>query len=201
MGLIQKVKKFSLATIALSVIFGIIFIAFPAQVMTYISLFVGAAMILLGLVAVINFFIDKGSAFVLVLGILSAILGIVVCTQYKAIISIMIIVLGIFILTSGIFNFFTSIKIIASSLFFGWASLFLSVATSVLGIIAITRSGDFSETLVQLVGAALIVYAFLDLLTYIQVKRIAKDVKAAVETATADDTIDTTGTIVDEADE
>ena len=201
MGVIQNIKKLSLASILISVIFGIIFIAFPAEVMTYLSLFLGGAMILLGVVAIINYIIERSTAFTLVLGILAIILGIIVCTHYKEIISIMVIVFGIFILTSGIFNFFTAIKVIASSLVMGWVTLFLSIATSVLGIVAITRSGSFSEALVQLIGVALIVYAVLDIIAYIQVKRIAKNVKDTVDAVTATDDIETTGTIVEETDE
>ena len=201
MKFLQKVKKFSLATIVISAVLGIVFIIFPAQVMTYLSLFLGVAMILLGVAAVINFLVDRSSAFTLVLGILSAILGIIVCTQYKAIISIMVIVLGIFILAAGIANFFTAIKIIASSLIFGWLTLGLSIATSVLGIVAITQSGSFSEALVQLIGAALIVYAVLDIVAYFQVKKLASDVRDSVEVAMDTDDIETTGSIVSETDD
>ena len=201
MKFLQKVKKFSLATIVISAVLGIVFIIFPAQVMTYLSLFLGVAMILLGVAAVINFLVDRSSAFTLVLGILSAILGIIVCTQYKAIISIMVIVLGIFILAAGIANFFTAIKIIASSLIFGWLTLGLSIATSVLGIVAITQSGSFSEALVQLIGAALIVYAVLDIVAYFQVKKLASDVRDSVDVAMDTDDIETTGSIVSETDD
>jgi len=197
MKIIQGIKKVSLATIGLSLILGVIFIAFPAQVMTYLCLFLGIAMICIGVAAVINYLIDRFSAFTLVLGILAIILGVIVCTQYKAIISFMIILLGLFILTAGLFNFFTSIKIIASSLIFGWASLFLSVATTVLGIVALTHSADFSEALVRFIGVALIVYAVMDILTYIQVKQIAGKIKDVVD-STKD--VETTATVVEESD-
>ena len=201
LGFIQNVKKISLASVVLSLILGIVFIAFPAQVMTYLSLFLGIAMIVLGVTAVVTFIVNKSSSFTLVLGILAVILGIVVCTQYKTIISIMVIMLGIFILASGIFNIFTAFKIIASSLVFGWVTLFMSVATAVLGVVAITRSGSFSEAVVQFIGVALIVYAVSDIIAFIQVKKMAKDVRNAINAATADDNIETTGTIVEEADE
>lgn len=201
MKFLEKVKKVSLVSVAIAIVLGAVFIAFPAQVMTYLSLFLGVAMILLGVAAVINFIIDRSSAFTLILGVLSAILGIIVCTQYKTIISIMVIVLGIFILAAGITNFFTSIKVIASSLIFGWLTLALSIATSALGIVAITRSSSFSETVVQLMGVALIVYAVLDLIMYFEVKKLASDVKDAVDIAMDTDSIDTTGTVVSESDD
>ena len=200
MKFLQTVKKISLVSVAIALLLGIVCIAFPAQVMTYLSLFLGIAIILLGAAGIINFLLDRSSAITLILGILSIILGIIVCTQYKAIISLMVIVLGIFILTAGIFNIFTAIKVIASSLVFGWVTLFLSIATSVLGIVAITRSGSFSEAVVQLIGAALIVYAVLDIFAFFQVKKIAGNVKDAV-TAATDDAIETTGTVVEETDD
>ena len=201
MGLIQQVKKVSLVTILMSAVLGVVFIAFPAEVMTYLSLFLGIAMIILGVAAIINYIVDRSTAFTLMLGILAVIFGIVVCTQYKSIISIMVIVFGIFLLASGIFNFITAIKVIVSSLVLGWVTLFLSIATSVLGIVAITRSGSFSEAVVQLIGVALIVYAVLDIFAYFQVKRLAKNVKNTVDAVNSVDDIETTGTIVEETDE
>ncbi|MBQ9516686.1 MAG: DUF308 domain-containing protein [Eubacterium sp.] len=221
MKIVQRIKKISIVSMILAFIFGAIFIAFPAAVMKYMSLFLGAAMIVIGAVAIINYLRERTGAFIFVSGLFFIILGIVVCTQYEMIIKFIVVMLGVFLLTSGIFNIYTAIKVIATT-FMGWVTLFLSVATAVLGVIAITKATDFSEGAVVLIGVSLIVYALLELLAYIQVKTLFKDVRDTVnETAAevrkavdsvsdfeetfnsinSDNSIDTTGTIVEDDDE
>lgn len=221
MKFVQRIKKISIVSMILAVVFGAVFIAFPAAVMKYFSLFVGAAMILIGIVAIINFLRERSGAVIFGAGLFCLILGIVVCTQYELIIKFIVVMLGIFLLTSGIFNIYTAIKVIAAT-FMGWVTLFLSVATAVLGVVAITKASDFSEGVVILIGVSLIVYALLELVAYIQVATIFKDVKETVNEAAeevrnaveatsdfddvinsinADNSIDTTGTIVEENDD
>jgi uncharacterized membrane protein HdeD (DUF308 family) len=198
MKFVAQVKKISIVSIIIAIALGLLFIIFPEQMITYFSLALGVSLILIGVAAIIGFFFDKSSGFTLALGIISAIVGIVVCIKYQAIIALIVMIFGIFILASGIFNFFTSIKIIASSLIFGWVTFGLSIITMIFGIIAITKSGELTIAIVRFMGIALIVYAVLDIISFIQVKKLAKDVKTAVE-ATGD--VETEGTIVEETDE
>ena len=211
METLKKVKNISIASLILSCVMGVIFIAFPAEVMAYISLFIGGAMIILGIAEIINFIVTRLSAFMLISGVFSVILGIVVWTKYEAIIKVIIVLLGVFLLTSGIVNFIAAIKVIISSFFIGWVTLFFSIATSVLGIVAITKAGAFSEGLVQFIGVALIVYSILEIFAFISIKAALKDVKEVVDDAAdrineaisiaeADDSeaIETTGSIVED---
>ena len=198
MKFVAQVKKISIVSIILAVALGLLFIIFPTQMIKYFSLALGISLILIGVAAIIGFFIDKSSGFTLALGIISAIVGIIVCAKYQAIISLIVVIFGILILASGIFNFFTSFKIIASSLVFGWVTLGLSIVTMVFGAIAITKSGDLTIAIVRFIGVAMIVYALLDIISYIQVKKLAKDVVKAVE---ASSDIQTEGTIIEETDE
>jgi len=198
MKFVAQVKKISIASIIIGILLGVLFIIFPEQIIQYISLAIGISLILIGVAGIIGFFLDKSSGFTLALGIVSAIVGIIVCIKYHAIISLIVILFGVFMLASGIFNLLTSIKIIASSLVFGWVTFGLSIVTSVFGVIAITKSSDLSIAIVRFIGASLIVYAVLDIISFFQVRKLVKDVQNQVE-ATAD--IQTEGTIVEETDE
>ena len=198
MKFLTQVKRISIASIIVSVILGILFIAFPEKCITYFSLAIGISLIILGVVSIIGYFIDKSGGFTLALGIISAIVGIIICVKYQTIISLIVVLFGIFILASGIFNFFTAIKVIASSVVFGWVTLGLSILTSVFGIIAITKSGALTITIVQFIGAALLIYAVMDTISFIQVKKLVKEVKTAVD-ATND--IETDAVIVEETDD
>lgn len=160
---------------------GVLFIAFPSKCIQYISLVVGVSLIVTGIISVVSYIVERDTKLPLVLGTISLISGIVVCAKYQAIISIIVVILGIFILTSGIVDMATSIRSIMLFRKSGWFTMLLSVITIIFGIVAITKSAQLTDGIVRFIGAALIVYAVLDLVTYIQVNSKVKQVKDAVD--------------------
>ena len=178
---LKGLKRFSIATIIVSAIMGVLFIAFPSKCIQYISLVVGVSLIVTGIISVVSYIVERDTKLPLVLGTISLISGIVVCAKYQAIISIIVVILGIFILTSGIVDMATSIRSIMLFRKSGWFTMLLSVITIVFGIVAITKSAQLTDGIVRFIGAALIVYAVLDLVTYIQVNSKVKQVKDAVD--------------------
>jgi membrane protein len=178
---LKGLKRFSIATIIVSAIMGVLFIAFPSKCIQYISLVVGVSLIVTGIISVVSYIVERDTKFPLVLGTISLISGIIVCAKYQAIISIIVVILGIFILTSGIVDMATSIRSIMLFRKSGWFTMLLSVITIIFGIVAITKSAQLTDGIVRFIGAALIVYAVLDLVTYIQVNSKVKQVKDAVD--------------------
>lgn len=178
---LKGLKRFSIATIIVSAIMGVLFIAFPSKCIQYISLVVGVSLIVTGIISVVSYIIERDTKLPLVLGTISLISGIIVCAKYRAIISIIVVILGIFILTSGIVDMATSIRTITLFRKSGWFTMLLSVITIIFGIVAITKSAQLTDGIVRFIGAALIVYAVLDLVTYIQVNSKVKQVKDAVD--------------------
>lgn len=178
---IKGLKKFSVATIIVSAVMGVLFIAFPSKCIQYISLVVGVSLIITGIISVVSYIIERDTKLPLVLGTIVLICGIVVCARYREIISIIVVILGIFILTSGIVDMATSIRSIMLFRKSGWLTMLLSVVTIIFGIVAITKSAQLTDGIVRFIGAALIVYAVLDLVTYIQVNAKVKQVKDAVD--------------------
>lgn len=178
---LKGLKRFSIATIIVSAIMGVLFIAFPSKCVQYISLVVGVSLIVTGIISVVSYIVERDTKLPLVLGTISLISGIIVCAKYQAIISIIVVILGIFILTSGIVDMATSIRSIMIFRKSGWFTMLLSVITIIFGIVAITKSAQLTDGIVRFIGAALIVYAVLDLVTYIQVNSKVKQVKDAVD--------------------
>ena len=178
---LKGLKRFSIATIIVSAIIGVLFIAFPSKCIQYISLVVGVSLIVTGIISVVSYIVERDTKLPLVLGTISLISGIIMCAKYRAIISIIVVILGIFILTSGIVDMATSIRSIMIFRKSGWFTMLLSVITIVFGIVAITKSAQLTDGIVRFIGAALIVYAVLDLVTYIQVNSKVKQVKDAVD--------------------
>ena len=178
---LKGLKRFSIATIIVSAIMGVLFIAFPSKCIQYISLVVGVSLIVTGIISVVSYIVERDTKLPLVLGTISLISGIIVCAKYRAIISIIVVILGIFILTSGIVDMATSIRSIMLFRKSGWFTMLLSLITIIFGIVAITKSAQLTDGIVRFIGAALIVYAVLDLVTYIQVNSKVKQVKDAVD--------------------
>lgn len=177
----QEIKKYSLIVIAVTAILGVFLVAFPGQTIMYTSLVIGGCFILCGIVALINYGVKKDTKISLVLGTIAIIGGMIICFAYKQIVSVMVFMLGIFLLFGGLIDFFNSIDVairhFRSSIF----TIILSVASVVIGILSIVNPFDTQNKIVQLIGAGFIVFAVLDLLTYVQVKKVAKIIKENIE--------------------
>lgn len=198
MKLLSEIKKYSLIAIVASAIIGAFFIMFPAQSITYMSLAVGIALIVMGIAGVIGYLANKNSSFTLALGIVSAIAGIVVCVKYETIISAIVVIIGIFILATGIFNLATGIRVLVFHMITGWLTLVLAVVEITLGIVAMTKSTELTVGIVQFLGVALLLYAIMGIVSFIQVKKMVKTVKDELNEG-AD--IESTATVVEEADD
>lgn len=199
MKVINSVKKFSIGAIIVSLLLGIVFVAFPKQCIEYISIIVGASLIALGVVGIIVFFAADRFILTLITSIISICAGIFICTNYFEIISVIVAIIGVLFVISGIFNFFTSIRVILGSLVFGWVSLFLSIVCTVFGVIAFTHAQETTTTIFQFIGVSFIVYAILDIISYIQVKKLYKKVKTAVDSAAnSGNEIETSAEIVED---
>lgn len=198
MKILSNIKNISIATIVLSIVIGLVFIFFPAQCMKYTALILGVGLIVVGLWAIISYFVKDSSVLILTLGIIVAICGIIICVKYKAIISLIMVVFGVFILTSGIVDLLTGIRSVFTFKVGGLVTIALSIATIVLGVLAITKSTQLSEGIVQMIGIALLVYAVLDTVAFVEVKRIVGRAKDTTE-ATGD--IQTDAVVIEDADE
>lgn len=191
MKFLQQIKKFSLLTVAIAAVTGVVFIAFPNQCIKFGSLAVGFGLIVIGAGAIINYFRDKGGTASLIMGIVVLICGIVVCVKYKAIISMLVVIFGIFILTTGIFNLISSLKTVVVKPITGWFTVLMAVVNIVLGIIAIFKSSQLTESIVRFIGVSLIFYCVMGVLTYFQIKEFAQKRQNTAQNTTQNTTQNT----------
>ena len=198
MKLINGIKKLSLASAGVAAVIGILLIVFPMESLKFIALATGITFILIGLYAALCFYENKVDTLTLVLGIILAVIGIVVCIYYKAIVVRIVLFFGVFILITGLFNLVTSIKVISRSVVFGWVDFALSLVTTAIGIVAIFNLKSTTTAIIILVGSALIVYAILDVMLYLQVKKFFNDVQAEIDRQQG---INPEGYIIEDSDE
>ncbi len=175
----QELKKYSIITIIVTAVLGVLLIAYPDKMIAYTSIIIGAGIILSGIAAILSYLFNKASKLPLVTGVIAVLAGIIICCSYKQIVSVMIFILGIILLIGGVLDLVNSIDV-AIRRFRSWIfTVILSVASIVLGILSIVNPFQTQTKIVQLIGAGFIIFAVLELATYVQVKVIAKKVAEA----------------------
>lgn len=175
-----KIKNLSIITIIASAVMGIVLLARPGETLYVVSMICGITMIALGVGALISYFVKDRNMLLIILAVISVIMGIIVCVKYKSIVSILLFLFGLFILISGIVNLITSIDVKRYG-FGDWiVSFLMSLVTAVLGLLIVVNPFSSSLAVIRLLGISLLVYAVLDLIAFIQVKKVAKAVKEAV---------------------
>ena len=200
MKFIETVKKYSIAMIIVSFLLGLVFTVFPQQSKDFISTIIGVSLIVFGVLEIIRFFRADRFAGSIVTGIITIVLGIVICTGKIQILNLIIGVLGVLLIIFGGFNLVVAIRLVASSGIFGWLTMLLSAASIVLGFIAAANTNETTVTIFRLLGIALIIYAVLDTISYFEVKNFVKKTADTVDSVLNDDDIETTGTIIDDKD-
>ena len=178
--ILTEIKKYSLIGAIVLAVLGVLLIAAPGKMLRYTAFIIGGVCIACGVYAIISYIVNKASSFVLTLGIISTITGIVICAAYRQIVSIIIFILGIILLAGGVVDLVNSVYVAVSRRRSWILTVILSVASIVLGIISITNPFDTQEKIVQFAGAGLVVFAVVDIIAYIQVMAISKEVQSKI---------------------
>ena len=175
--LLIKIKNFSIITIIASFVIGLVLLIWPDESITAVSILTGVTTILLGVSAWISYFAKEKSVVLATGGTVCIIVGLIICVKYQSIIAILLFLFGVFMTISGAVDLSTSFYSKASGLGTWGVSTILSIAVLVLGVVIMVNPLHTSQALVRLAGAGLLVYAVVDLVTFIQVKKAAKEIK------------------------
>ncbi len=144
------------------VLFGLLLIVKPLEMMSVISILLGAVFIIIGFLKIVDYFTSKDKEdYLLTIALISVIFGVIVLFCSDIISGIFRIILGIWIIASGIRNFQTSLvwKEVKSGL---WTlTVVFAMLMIIAGIVVLV-----SDTLaLQIVGVIILIYAILDLIT------------------------------------
>ncbi len=144
------------------VLFGLLLIVKPLEMMSVISILLGAVFIIIGFLKIVDYFTSKDKEdYLLTMALISVIFGVIVLFCSDIISGIFRIILGIWIIASGIRNFQTSLvwKEVKSGL---WTlTVVFAMLMIIAGIVVLV-----SDTLaLQIVGVIILIYAILDLIT------------------------------------
>ncbi|MEZ3420458.1 MAG: DUF308 domain-containing protein [Eubacterium sp.] len=182
--ILSEIKKYSLIVIVVTAVLGILLIAMPDKMLAYTALFIGGAFTACGIFALLSCLSSENkSKLTLVLGVISAVSGIIICIAYKQIMSIIVFFIGIFLLVGGIIDLVNSFYIAVRHRRSWILTVVLAAASIVLGIVSIVNPFDTQTKIVQFIGAGLVLFAVMDLIAFIQVKKVADEVKEKVQNA------------------
>lgn len=170
----SKLKNLSLITIAAGLITGILLLFQPDETVQFVSMLCGITVIMLGVGAWISYFTKVKSTILAILGSLAIIAGIILCIKYKSIISVVLFLFGIFVLISGIVDFISAIDAKRNDLKSWILSLIMAGASIILGLLVVVNPFGSMLVLTKMLGVALIIYAVMDLIAFIQMKKIIK---------------------------
>ncbi len=169
-----RIKNLSLITIAAGFIIGIILLVKPDESVEFISILCGATVIMLGVGAWISYFTKFRSSFLAILGTLAVVAGIILCVKYRSIISAVLFLFGIFVLVGGVVDLVSALEARKNDLKSWIISVVMAVITIVLGLLVIINPFNSVMALTRILGAGLIVYAVMDLITFIQIRKMVK---------------------------
>ena len=151
-----------IVTSLMFVLFSILLIVKPTEMVTVISILLGAIFIVIGFLKIVDYFTSKDKEdYLLTIALISVIFGVIVLFCSDVIAGVFRIILGIWVIASGIKNFQTSLawKDVKSGL---WTvTILCSMLMIVAGIIILVST----ELALQIVGVIILIYALLDLIT------------------------------------
>ena len=151
-----------IVTSLMFVLFSILLIVKPTEMVTVISILLGAIFIVIGFLKLVDYFTSKDKEdYLLTIALISVIFGVIVLFCSDVIAGVFRIILGIWIVASGIKNFQTSLawKDVKSAL---WTvTILFAMLMIVAGVVVLVST----QLAIQILGIIILVYAVLDLIT------------------------------------
>lgn len=157
-------KKSSWTDIVVSILFilfGIILIVKPQLIMSMVSILLGAICIIMGTLRIVDYFASgKRDNYLLAIGIVAIIAGIIIMFCADMIASVFRILIALWIIYSGIINLQTTIlwKDYQSRLWL--LTLILAILTILSGIYILVTNGS----MLQITGGVIIIYGIVDII-------------------------------------
>lgn len=177
-NIMTKLLKSSIWSSIALVILGLLLIFYSEVTIISISYVIGGILIAIGVIALIKYISninkDAKNEIDIVYGIGTIILGIIVISNPKAIASIIPFILGILIVINSTAKIDYSFKLRKNKNNLWISTLVVSLVALVCGVLLIFNPFAGAEFITKVIGAILLVYAILDIVSTI---RISKELK------------------------
>ena len=171
--IIKSIVKSSIFTSGILILLGLLLFIKSDDTIVAISYLVGGAIIILGILAFINFFkkSDFVSSFDIIYGMITVVFGIFILSNPKMVATIIPFIIGGWVLIKSSFKIAYAIELKNMENVIWKNVLVTSIISALVGVIMIFNPFKTSVVVFKIIGAAIIVYAILDIISTIQLKK------------------------------
>ena len=178
-SIMTKLLKSSIWSSIALIILGLLLIFYSELTILSISYAVGGILIAIGVLALIKYISninkDTRNEIDIVYGIGTIILGIIVISNPKAIASIIPFVLGVLIVINSTAKIDYSFKLKRNKNNLWISTLVVALIAFVCGILLIFNPFAGAEFITKIIGAILLIYAVLDIISTIRISKVLKE--------------------------
>lgn len=174
---INKIFKASVVSSAIILVLGIFLFIQPDTIVKMISVILGIIILIPGVTSLIDYFKTKYNPN-LISGVITVIIGLILIVNTTVVASILPFVLGIYFVINGIYRLQYALEIKKHKGSF-LSSLIISILIIISGILFIANPFSGALVITQVMGLFMIIYAVLDIINSIIIR---KEIKTAKET-------------------
>ncbi len=194
-GFLEKaLREFRWSFIITALVFialGLLLILRPNLARELLAYAVGGALAVYGLFNILSFLFakDRTLSFELVIGVITAAVGIFILASPGTVLNIIQIVLGLAIIIDSLLGIKRAFTLRELGLGSWGAILSLSILTSILGILFVMHQDLFGSALMVVIGIVLLYQGVSDLITVIRISVIGNRMKKNLELSVRDEIV------------
>ena len=178
-NIMTKLLKSSIWSSIALVVLGLLLIFYSELTILSISYVIGGILIAIGVIALIKYISninkDIKNEIDIVYGIGTIILGIIVISNPKAIASIIPFVLGVLIVINSTAKIDYSFKLRKNKNNLWISTLVVALIALICGVLLIFNPFAGAEFITKIIGAILLIYAILDIISTIRISKVLKE--------------------------
>lgn len=173
----KSMYRTSIIFSSLLILIGMFLLIKPETTLHAISYFMGVALIIWGLVPIIQFFSNKETKqyleFSFIIGVFALIFGIIIMIKPNIIGSIIPLLIGIWMVINGVTKLYYSLTL--NKLSSATVSIILSIIILICGLVLIFNPFKGAIILTKIIGISVIIYSILDLVECYTLKKTMKE--------------------------
>ena len=173
----KSMYRTSIIFSSLLILIGMFLLIKPETTLHAISYFMGVALIIWGLVPIIQFFSNKETMqyleFSFIIGVFALIFGIIIMIKPNIIGSIIPLLIGIWMVINGVTKLYYSLTL--NKLSSATVSIILSIIILICGLVLIFNPFKGAIILTKIIGISVIIYSILDLVECYTLKKTMKE--------------------------
>lgn len=158
---------------AVFIVFGILLAVKPTEMVSVISILLGAIFIIMGCLKILEYFTTEPKEdYLLTMALVSVIFGVILILCYDVLVAIFAVILGLWMIVSGVMDFQTALvwKEVKSS--FWTLTVVLSMLIIIAGIVILVNG----SLAIRTIGIITIIYAIFDIIERVIFMKKMKEV-------------------------